>query len=360
MTIGSDRTRLIVLRGNSGAGKSTVAAELRAACGQGLAWVSQDLIRRVILKEKDRPGAVNIGLIDHVVRYCLDHGYHAVLDGILYADRYEQMLARLQRDHLGTTRFYYLDVALAETLRRHATRLQASEFGADDMRRWYRPRDLLTTIQERVIPETSTLRQTVEEILEDAKLLSPIRGRQQSRRRARLAPREGYAMTVPDIDRKEPGRVGDERGMLEAWLDYYRASLLHKCSGLTAEQLVLRSCEPSPLSLAGLIRHMTEMERAYAHRLADRTTPLLYCTDDDPDGDIESVTAEQAMADVQALIDHAARSRGIMAGHQLDDTFGSTRSYSLRWVYHYLGKEYARHLGHADLLRERIDGVTGE
>lgn len=167
-------------------------------------------------------------------------------------------------------------------------------------------------------------------------------------------------MTVPAIDRAEPGRVGDERGMLEAWLDYYRASLLHKCSGLTAEQLVAASCEPSPLSLAGLVRHMTEMERAYAHRLADRTTPLLYCTDDDPDGDIESVTAEQAMADIQTLLDHAARSRDIMAGHQLDDTFGSTWSYSLRWVYHYLIKEYARHLGHADLLRERVDGVTGE
>jgi Protein of unknown function (DUF664) len=167
-------------------------------------------------------------------------------------------------------------------------------------------------------------------------------------------------MTVPEVDRAEPGRVGDERGMLEAWLDYYRASLLHKCSGLTAEQLVVRSCEPSPLSLAGLIRHMTEMERAYAHRLADRATPLLYCTDDDPDGDIESVSAEQATADIQTLIDQAARSRDIMAGHQLDDTFGTSRSYSLRWVYHYLIKEYARHLGHADLLRERIDGVTGE
>lgn len=169
-------------------------------------------------------------------------------------------------------------------------------------------------------------------------------------------------MTVPEIERVEPGRVGDERGMLEAWLDYYRASLLHKCSGLTAEQLVVRSCEPSPLSLAGLVRHMTEMERAYAHRLADRATALLYCTDDDPDGDFDSVTAEQAVADIQTLVDHCARSRDIMAGHQLDDTFGTPagRTRSLRWVYHYLIKEYARHLGHADLLRERIDGMTGE
>lgn len=168
------------------------------------------------------------------------------------------------------------------------------------------------------------------------------------------------AMTAPEIERAELRRVDDERGMLEAWLDYYRASLLHKCSGLTAEQLVVRSCEPSPLSLAGLVRHMTEMERAHAHRLADRATTLLYCTDDDPDGDFDSATAKQAMADIQTLIDHSARSRDIMTGHQLDDTFGTSRSYSLRWVYHYLIKEYARHLGHADLLRERIDGATGE
>ena len=84
MTVGSDQTRLIVLRGNSGAGKSTVARALREAYGRGVAWVSQDLIRRIILKEKDRPGAANIGLIDQVARYSLDHGYHVVLDGIFY------------------------------------------------------------------------------------------------------------------------------------------------------------------------------------------------------------------------------------------------------------------------------------
>jgi hypothetical protein len=166
-------------------------------------------------------------------------------------------------------------------------------------------------------------------------------------------------MTMPDTDRVEPSRTGDERSMLDAWLDYYRASVLHKCAGLTVEQLTLRSCDPSPLSLAGLVRHLTEMERAYAHRLADRGLPLLYCTGDDPDGDIESVTAAQALANVETLREHCARSREIMAAHQLDDAFG-TSGYTLRWVYHYLIKEYSRHLGHADFLRERIDGVTGE
>jgi predicted kinase len=174
MSVGSARTRLIVLRGNSGSGKSSVAAALRAAYGRGVAWVSQDLLRRVILWEKDKPGGVNIGLIDQVARYSLDQGYHVVLDGILYADRYEEMLAGLQRDHLGRSCFYYLDIPLGETLRRHATRPLAAEVGEAQLRDWYRPRDLLTSVRERVIPEASTLQQTVERILADTQLLQSV------------------------------------------------------------------------------------------------------------------------------------------------------------------------------------------
>ncbi len=171
---GADRTTLIVLRGNSGSGKTTVAHSLRDAYGRGLAWVSQDLLRRIILEEKDVPGGANIGLINQVVRYCLDHGYHVVLDGILYADRYERMLTELNRDHPGSSHFYYLDVSMDETLRRHATRPQAVEFGPDDMRAWYRPRDLISSIDERVVPEASTLQQTVTLILEETQLLGRV------------------------------------------------------------------------------------------------------------------------------------------------------------------------------------------
>ena len=181
MSVGSDQTRLIVVRGNSGSGKSTVAKALREACGSGVAWVSQDLIRRIILKENDRPGGVNIGLIDQVTRYSLDSGYHVVLDGIFYADRYEPMLAGLAGDHRGVSRFYYLDVSMEETFRRHATRPQAAEFGPDDMRDWYRPRDLLAGICECIIPETSTLTQTTALILAETQLL------QEGKRPAELA-----------------------------------------------------------------------------------------------------------------------------------------------------------------------------
>jgi hypothetical protein len=167
-------------------------------------------------------------------------------------------------------------------------------------------------------------------------------------------------MIAPDVRRVEPPSLGGERTQLDTWLDYYRATVRHKCAGLTGGQLTARSCPPSPMSLIGLVRHLTEMERAYAHRLAEPGLPLYYCTDASPDGDFTDVSAEAAAEDLEIFAAHCARSREIMGGKGLDDTFGRTGSYSLRWVYLYLIKEYARHLGHADLLRERIDGATGE
>jgi uncharacterized protein DUF664 len=167
-------------------------------------------------------------------------------------------------------------------------------------------------------------------------------------------------LPAPGVDRAEPGGTDDERDLLDGWLDYYRATLLYKCVGLTPEQMAERSCPPSAMSLAGLIRHMTEMERMYAHRLADPEVGLLYCTDERPDGDFDDATAASASADVATYEDHCDKSRRIVAGRQLDDRFGTARPRTLRWTYLYLAKEYARHLGHADLLRERIDGTTGE
>jgi uncharacterized protein DUF664 len=160
--------------------------------------------------------------------------------------------------------------------------------------------------------------------------------------------------------RSMPDGLGGERSLLDGWLDYYRAALLAKCEGLTGQQLITRSCEPSPMSLIGLARHMTEMERVYGHRLADWGTSLLYCTDEAEEGDFEAVTASGAAADLETFRAHCARTRQIMAAHHLDETFGPKGSHTLRWFYLYLIKEYARHLGHADLLRERIDGATGE
>ncbi|MER7792390.1 AAA family ATPase [Streptomyces sp. NPDC097640] len=163
--VGNGATRLVVLRGNSASGKSSVAAGIRERFGRGLALVAQDHLRRVVLRERDRPGAANIGLIDTVARYALDAGYHVVVEGILYADHFGDMLARLRADHRGRTYGFYLDVPFEETLARHATKPQAREYGEAELRSWYRERDLLPGGVETVIDAADTLAGTVDRIM---------------------------------------------------------------------------------------------------------------------------------------------------------------------------------------------------
>jgi chloramphenicol 3-O-phosphotransferase len=164
------QSRLIVLRGNSGSGKSAVAAAIRARYGRGIALVGQDNLRRIVLREKDVPDGANIGLIDLTARYALNHGFHVVIDGILYADHYADMLEALRRDHQDRSWFYYLDVPFEETMTRHATRPQAAEFGLAEMQRWYREHDLLPGAIEQVIGAASTLDDTVQQIMRDTGL----------------------------------------------------------------------------------------------------------------------------------------------------------------------------------------------
>jgi predicted kinase len=169
--VGTEETRLVVVRGNSASGKSSVAAGIRDRYGRGVALVGQDNLRRVVLRERDRPGASNIGLIDTVARYALDAGYHVVVEGVLYADRYGDMLTGLRADHRGATYGYYLDVPFEETLARHATKPQANEFGETELRSWYRPLDLLPGGVETVIAVGSTLTETVDRIMRTTGLI---------------------------------------------------------------------------------------------------------------------------------------------------------------------------------------------
>ncbi|MGW4528392.1 AAA family ATPase [Amycolatopsis sp. NPDC004378] len=162
--VGSTTTRLIVLRGPSGSGKTSTAAGLRERRGRGLALVELDYLRRRVLRERDVEGGANIALLDQVARFSLDHGYDVVVEGILAAERYGAMLTRLHDDHRGTSAFYFFDVSLEESLRRHTTRPQAAEFGPEHMRGWYLERDLLPGVDERIVPETSSLEATIERI----------------------------------------------------------------------------------------------------------------------------------------------------------------------------------------------------
>lgn len=171
MPTGTPDTRLIVIRGNSGSGKTTTAQAIRDAYGRGIALVGQDNIRRVILRDFDQPGRPNIGLIDQTARYALDHDYHVVVEGMLFADRYEDMLRRLRDDHRGRSSYFYMDVTLDQTLRRHATRPMVKEVTPDQLREWYRSRDLLASVPERIIDESSSLQQTVDTIMREADLI---------------------------------------------------------------------------------------------------------------------------------------------------------------------------------------------
>jgi thymidylate kinase len=164
---GSPTTRLVVLRGNSGSGKSTTAKALRERLGRGTAWVEQDHVRRILLREHDLPGGVNIGLIDLNARYALDHGYDVVLEGIMNSGRYGDMLRRLTSDHRGTTLHYYFDIPFEETAVRHATRELAEAFSVEAMREWYRERDVLDGVKQTVIGPESSLDRTVGQILTD-------------------------------------------------------------------------------------------------------------------------------------------------------------------------------------------------
>jgi uncharacterized damage-inducible protein DinB len=167
-------------------------------------------------------------------------------------------------------------------------------------------------------------------------------------------------------ERVEPPYVAGELELLEGFLDYYRETLAVKCEGLTDEQLKERSVPPSALSLLGLVRHMAEVERAWFRiRLNGEDLGFRYVTLDDanPDGDfndVDDADAAEGMAAWREEIDHARRI--VRADPNLDRTFTHPRrgEISLRWVLIHMIEEYARHAGHADLLRERIDGAVGD
>jgi uncharacterized damage-inducible protein DinB len=164
--------------------------------------------------------------------------------------------------------------------------------------------------------------------------------------------------------RADPPTVAAERELLQGFVDFHRGTLLWKTSGLTGEQLATRSAEPSTMSLLGLVRHLTEVERFWYQICLDgRPVEQRLWTGEQPDGDFDLVDpaqAEQDLADFKAII---RTSDEIVSGYDLDHTFRHPRrdeEYSVRWLLIHMVEEYARHNGHADLLRERLDGLTGE
>jgi uncharacterized damage-inducible protein DinB len=157
--------------------------------------------------------------------------------------------------------------------------------------------------------------------------------------------------------------AGDEHATLDGFLDWYRGTLLDKCAGLTGEQLARRAVPPSSLSLLGLLRHMTEVERGwFRRRIGGQAAGHVYCTEQRPDADFDDALPASAEADYAAYLRELDLARAAAAGQGLDKTFVHGRhqaEMNVRWVYVHMIEEYARHVGHADLIRERIDGRTG-
>jgi Protein of unknown function (DUF664) len=169
---------------------------------------------------------------------------------------------------------------------------------------------------------------------------------------------------VTEDERCGPPFMAGERDSLESWLEFYRVTLPIKLAGLTAEQLCVRSVPPSSLSLLGLLRHLTRVEQYWFTEVVTGTpTPRTYRTDVHPDGDLDLTDPAEAAGDLQRY--HAeveqARAHAALVG-DLDAALPGLRhgeQVNLRWVYVHMIEEYARHLGHVDLLREMLDGATG-
>jgi uncharacterized damage-inducible protein DinB len=156
---------------------------------------------------------------------------------------------------------------------------------------------------------------------------------------------------------------GEERPQLDSWLEFCRATLLYKCDGLELEQLKLRPVAGSSLSLLGIVRHMTYVEQVWFERIFTGSEVVeYYKLPDDRDADfndLDGASLEQVLANYESAV---ATSRGCAFGHDLGESslkVSRGRSTDLRWIYVHMIEEYSRHNGHADLIRELIDGTTG-
>jgi Protein of unknown function (DUF664) len=155
-------------------------------------------------------------------------------------------------------------------------------------------------------------------------------------------------------------RTGDERTMLCAMVDYQRAVLLRKVGGLDEDDL-RRVMTPTGLTLLGLVKHLAYIERYWFQEVFAGASVAFPWSDDDPDADWRAEPGERAPEIVALYLAEAERSRQISAEAELDDMSAHrTVAVSLRWVLLHMLEELARHLGHADLMRERVDGATGD
>jgi uncharacterized damage-inducible protein DinB len=167
--------------------------------------------------------------------------------------------------------------------------------------------------------------------------------------------------TAPEVEIADDGQLNaPERPLLEGYLRWHRSYLLHKCSGLTGEQLATASCAPSNLTLLGLIRHMAKVERRwFRERVAHEEVDAMYDPALGADADFEDLDPSRAEHDYARLVEQIRLAEEALARASYDEKVESRFGpMSVRSVVVHMIEEYAQHNGHADLLREAIDGVT--
>ena len=163
------KSKIIILRGNSGSGKSTAAKLLQNRFGYGTLLISQDMIRREILWVKDGIGTKVISLLIEMVKYGRENCDVVILEGILNADWYRELFEQIKIQFDSWIYAYYYEIPFEETLIRHRTKPNCNEFGEEEMKRWWKEKDYIGIIPEKLITADYSMDKTVEMIFQDVK-----------------------------------------------------------------------------------------------------------------------------------------------------------------------------------------------
>lgn len=156
--------KLVIIRGNSGSGKSSLARKLQTHYGRGTLLIAQDTVRRDMLKEKVEPGNLSIDLTETLARFGYEHDLLVLVEGFYETDIYGQMLERLKKLFAPQVFSYYYDLSFEETVRRHQTRAKQEEFTPADMKRWWKDRDCLGWEEESFFTDEDSLETAFDKI----------------------------------------------------------------------------------------------------------------------------------------------------------------------------------------------------
>ena len=160
-------SKLIILRGNSGSGKTTIAKALQRRFGYDTLLVSQDMVRREMLYTKDGKGTKALSLLLELVKYGKENCSVVILEGILTSDWYEELFKQIKKEFGLRIYAYYFELSFEETLIRHKTKPNCEDFGEEDMKRWWIEKDYIGIIQEKIITADYSLDRTVDMIFQD-------------------------------------------------------------------------------------------------------------------------------------------------------------------------------------------------